>query len=149
MHPASDTPSAAWQVAPVSARARIVAATLAALAVASVFAWSAAPNTVEALLFTVIPCVVAIRVIRGFEGSLAAATVTFAGTGSLAGYVLDRASLARPTLALFAVIVLSITGLAVLVANRLDAVRARHAVIRLSRRDEGEPVPVVVRRTTR
>jgi tellurite resistance protein TehA-like permease len=68
-----------WQVAPVSATGRVAAASLALLAIDSIFVWSMT-SVIEAAALTAIPAVVAIRVIRGFPRSpeLAAATFTLA-----------------------------------------------------------------------
>jgi hypothetical protein len=147
---------AAWQVGAVSAEGRIAAFALAALAVNSTFFWNAMPNTLEAFLITAVPLVVAIRVIRGFPASLAAAAATFGAIGLLAARVLSHAS--RPystqlTAALIAAIVLSGSGLAAAIATWVAAVgwsrRATIAIAPPKRDPRRDSMAGAVRRKTR
>src|SRR6185503_20123589 len=74
----SQTNSAPWQVAPVSATDRVAAAALALLAIDSIFVWSTTTSVIGRAALTAIPGVVAIRVIRGFPRSRELAAATFA-----------------------------------------------------------------------
>ena len=81
--------SAPWQIAAVPTSGRVAAAALALLAVDSVFAWSMT-SMIESAALTIIPAVVAIRVIRGFPRSREIAAATLA-----AGVAVGLAALFR------------------------------------------------------
>jgi len=80
----SSSPNTApWQLAPVSAAPRVAAAALAVIAIDSTFAWQSMP-LLASIAFLIIPLLVAIRVVRGFPGSLSASAVTLGVTAALA-----------------------------------------------------------------
>jgi hypothetical protein len=126
---------APWQVAPVSATGRAVAIALALLAVDSVFTWSATPYLIVAVCFTVIPAVVAVRVIRGFHRSRELAAATFAVGLAVASIALFQPGLGagQASPAILVAIALGGSGLLTL------------AVAEFRNRLSGEPVIAIPR----
>ena len=91
----SSSNHAPWQLAPVSAACRVVAAALAVIAIDSTFAWQSMPLAAS-IGFLILPLLVAIRVVRGFPGSLTAGAVTLGATAALAGRALVAFTPSRP-----------------------------------------------------
>jgi hypothetical protein len=79
-----------WQVGPVSSLGRIAAAALVALALDALFIGPAVPPAAVPLLLALVPSVVAIRVARGLDRSLAIAAFTFALIGGASATGLMR-----------------------------------------------------------
>lgn len=125
---------APWQVAPVSATGRVAAAALGLLAVDSVFTWSVTPNPVAAAL-TVIPAVVAIRVIRGFPQSRPLAAATFAAVLAVASLGLFQSGglAGQASAAIVVAMVLAATGLLSLALAGLRVGSGRAATIAVPR----------------
>jgi len=122
--------TAPWQVGPVSSLGRITTAALVALALNLLFAWQIAPTIVVALMLLVL--VVAIRVARGFEQSLPAAALTFAGIGIVAAGGLALGTEARSALVVSLVLAVFGTGAALAAWAELRR-RSEPAVIELTR----------------
>ena len=146
MHPSPN--HAPWQVAPVSATSRVAAATLALLAVDSVFTWSVTPNLIEAAAFTAIPAVVAIRVIRGFPRSRELAAATFALGLAVASIALFQLGFAagQASAAIVVSIALAVTGILSLGFTELRTRLGGESVIAIPR---WPVVPVALRSPSR
>jgi hypothetical protein len=137
----SSSPNTApWQLAPVSAAPRVAAAALAVIAIDSTFAWQSMP-LLASIAFLIIPLLVAIRVVRGFPGSLSASAVTLGATAALAGRGLVASTPSRPAYvssALLVAAIVSAVGLAA-VAVAWWGRRQQHApIIAIEITDSGE-----------
>ena len=139
---------AAWQVAPVSATGRLVAASLALLAIDSIFVWSMTTSVIEAAALTAIPAVVAIRVIRGFPRSRDLAAATFALGLAIAIVALFTVGLVggQATAATVVAITLTASGLLTLAWSRLQKRRGGEPVMVMPR---WPSAPVAVRSPSR
>ncbi|HUQ80367.1 MAG TPA: hypothetical protein VM076_04490 [Gemmatimonadaceae bacterium] len=134
--------TAPWQFAPVSSLGRVVSAALAALAIDSIWLWPVSPNALLALTLVLGPAVVAVRVIRGFDGSLVAALMTFALMGSMAIARLrfGPATTGNTRSALMVAAALAVCGLVAAVAALLEQRRKdKPAVIELTRSTTRDP----------
>ena len=139
---------AAWQVGPVSATGRVVAAALGALAVDSIFVWSVTPSVISAAALTAVPAVVAIRVIRGFPRSRELAATTFAlglAAGFLALYQFGLAA-GQASAAVVVSLALSAMGLLALALAELRNRTGSEPVIAIPR---WPSVPVALRSPSR
>jgi hypothetical protein len=136
----SSSPNTApWQLAPVSAAPRVAAAALAVIAIDSTFAWQSMP-LLASIAFLIIPLLVAIRVVRGFPGSLSASAVTLGVTAALAGRALVASTPSRPAYvssALLVAAIVSAVGLAAVAVAWWG--RRQHApIIAIEITDSGE-----------
>ena len=105
--------TAPWQLGPVTAASRVAAAALAVIAIDSTFAWRSMP-LLASIAFLIIPLLVAIRVVRGFPGSLGASAVVLAGTTAFTTLLIASPT-SRPdhlSAALLVAVVVSAIGLA-------------------------------------
>ncbi len=146
MQPSSN--HAPWQVAPVSATGRVVATSLALLAIDTVFVWSMTTSVIEAAALTAIPAVVAIRVIRGFPRSRDLAAATFALGLAIAIVALFRVGLVagQASAATVVAITLTASGLLTLAWSRLPNRRGGEPVMVMPR---WPSAPVAVRSPSR
>ena len=103
-----------WQVAPVSTTGRVAAASLALLAIDSIFVWSMTPSIIEAAALTAIPAVVAIRVIRGFPRSRELAAATFASGLAIAIVALFQLGIAAGQARAATVVAIALAALGLL-----------------------------------
>lgn len=138
---------APWQVGVVSASGRVAAAALTLLAVDSLFVW---PTTsmIEAAALTVVPAVVAIRVIRGFSRSRELAAATF--TSGLAGAIVALTQLdivaGQARVAIVVAIALAASGLVALASSEIRSRLGVKPVITMPR---WPSAPVAVRSPSR
>ena len=139
---------APWQVAPVSTNGRVVAVSLALLAIDSIFVWSMTTSVIEAAALTAIPAVVAIRVIRGFPRSRDLAGATFALGLAIAIVALFTLGLdgGQATAATVVAITLTVSGLLTLALSRLPNRRGGEPVMVMPR---WPSAPVAVRNPSR
>ena len=139
---------APWQVAPVSTTGRVAAASLALLAVDSVFVWSMTTSVIEAAALTTIPAVVAVRVIRGFPRSRELAAATFTLGLAVAIVALFRLGLVagQASTAIVVALALAASGLLTLAWTRLRNQLGGESVIAMPR---WPSAPVAVRSPSR
>ena len=123
----------AWQIAPVSRMGRVTTFALVALAVDAVIARSAFPSAWIVAALAAVPLVVAIRVVRGFPRSLAAAAATFLGAASI--------GLASSARSLVPVAILGIVTALLAVQRETPTPQ-----IELTRTNRDGPEPATVRR---
>ena len=132
----SSSSAAPWQIGSVSVSGRIAAAALVALSIDSTFIWRAIPVFAEAIAVSIVPLLVAIRVIRGFPRSLTAAGLTFGACLALSVALLRGVHFPRQMgAALTVALVLSGTGLLAVAVERFRGRRAANAVIGIPLRD--------------
>ena len=137
-----------WQVAPVPATGRVAAASLAMLAIDSIFVWSMTTSVIEAAALTAIPAVVAIRVIRGFPRARELAAATFASSLGIAIATSLRAEFAtgQARAAIVVAIALAVAGLLTLAWSALRNRLGTKPVITMPR---WPSVPVAARSPSR
>jgi len=138
---------APWQIAAIPTSGRVAAAALALLAVDSIFVWSMT-SMLEAAALTVIPAVVAIRVIRGFPRSREMAAATFAAGVAVGVAALFRLGVGAGQTggAIVVAIVLAASGLLTLAWSWVLDRRSRQPVITMPR---WPSTPVAVRSPSR
>jgi hypothetical protein len=144
----SQTNSAPWQVAPVSATDRVAAAALALLAIDSIFVWSTTTSVIGRAALTAIPGVVAIRVIRGFPRSRELAAATFASILAVGIVALFQLGIiaGQARVAIVVAAALGVSGLLALAWTGLPAKLGSEPVIAMPR---WPSVPVAVRTPSR
>src|SRR5215218_3731558 len=122
-----------WQVGPVGPLSRIAAAALLAVSIDGVLAFGLMPHVIVALAVIVLPLLVAVRVVRGFEHSLSAAAVAFAVIGSVYGFqLLDRGmGSGGPAGTLLVGAAVCVAGLVASVAGVLDQGRTQVPTIEI------------------
>ena len=133
-----------WQVGPVSSLGRITVGALVALALDSFFLWQHTPHLAVSLAVVLVPVIIAIRAIRGFERSLVAAVTTLGLAGVVAVTELARTGLSRANAggALAVAVVLCAVGVIAGIAGWLEQRRwSRTAVIELARSTPPSLVP--------
>lgn len=118
--------TAPWQVGQVSSFGHISAGALAALAIDALFASPVLPSGLLVALFVLVPLTVAIRVVRGFDGSLPAAMTTFAAIAisSAGGLFVGGSAAVAARSALVVGLVVAIVGAAAALAAWLDRRRS-------------------------
>ena len=124
-----------WQLEPVSSLGTITAGALVALAVDVLFAWQLSPTalipvgTVCGLLF------IAVRVMRGFGGSLPAAGAAFAvtGLGAAAAMEVGAPAAGAGRSALVVAVVLATFGSSAALAAWVERRRRTQPVIEIAR----------------
>ncbi len=127
-----------WQLAAVSRVGRLVVAMLAALSLDSAITWSSFASSWSAAILVVAPLLIAIRVARGFEQSLATAISMFiAGAAFALGRLPDGSSM---------VATLSLVGVGVVAAFLEIRRNQRQSTIQLNRTNRDGPEPVFSRR---
>ena len=139
---------APWQIAPVSATGRVAAASLALLAIDSIFVWSMTTSMIEAAALIAIPAFVAIRVIRGFPRSRELAAATFTLSLAVAILALFRLGLVagQTSAAIVVALALAASGLLTLAWNGLRNRLGGEPVIAMPR---WPSAPVAVRNPSR
>lgn len=138
---------APWQIAAVPTSGRVAAASLALLAVDSIFVWSMT-SKIEAAALTIIATVAAIRAIRGFPRSreLAGATFTLVLMSAIAAlFQLDMVT-GQARAATVVAIALAASGL---VSLAWSALRNRLGVNPVIAMPRWPSVPVAVRSPSR
>ena len=136
MAPPANT--APWQIGRVDRSAQIVAASLALVAVDSLLLWPLTTTRLIALGITVVPALLAIRVIRGFPWSVerGALFLVAALLGATAMMRFGAHLSARVAIALAVVAGGAAFGLGAIVVERIRRHRASPAVISLTRSSE-------------
>jgi len=101
-----------WQLEPVSSLGTITAGALVALAVDVLFAWQISPTALVPLGAVFGLLFIAVRVMRGFGGSLPGAVAAFAvtGLGAAAAMALDGPAVGVGRSALVVAVVLATFG---------------------------------------
>jgi hypothetical protein len=130
---------APWQAGPVGTTGRISAAALFALAIDSVFTRQLAPHWLVALAITLVPALLAIRVVRALPGSLERAAIAFgaAALGSVTVLTISERRYPNQIIAALLVAgVVSATGLTALAIRWAREDRIQPAVIALTRSAE-------------
>ena len=133
-----------WQLEPVSSLGTITAGALVALAVDVLFTWQLTPTaliplgTVCGLLF------IAVRVMRGFSGSLPAAGAAFAVTGLGAATAMEAGAAAGGVgrSALAVAVVLATFGSSAVLAAWVERRRRTQPVIEITRPSPERLAPV-------
>ena len=134
----STHPERPWQLAPVSRFGRLVATMLCALSLDSAITWSSFSVVWAVPILVVVALVVAIRVARGLDQSIATAISMF-----VAGAAFALGRFAHGHVSALATVALTIVG--VVAATFEVRHHRRQATIRLSRTNRDGPEPVVVR----
>jgi hypothetical protein len=130
----------AWQLTAVSRMGRLTVAALCSVALCSVIARGSFSTAIVVAALAIVPLLVAIRVARGFEGSLAGAITTCAGAATVALPVLNRGVTASAV----SLLTTSLIGLVAAVVDLRQ--QSRRPTIELTRTDRDGPQPVVARR---
>ena len=127
-----------WQLAAVSRVGQLVVAMLVALSLDSTITWSSFASPWIAAILATAPLLIAVRVARGFDQSLATAISMFVAGAALAlGRLPDGSSM---------VATLSLAVVGVIAAFLEIRRNQRQATIQLNRTNRDGPEPVVVRR---
>jgi hypothetical protein len=136
-----------WQLEPVSSLGTITAGALVALAVDVLFAWQISATALIPLGAACGLLFIAVRVIRGFGGSLPAAIAAFAVTGLVAAAAMEfggRVGDAGRS-ALVVAVVLATFGLSAALAAWVERRRRVQPVIEITRTSPERLAPAPVR----
>ena len=133
-----------WQLEPVRSLGAITAGALVALAVDLPFAWQVSPSALVLLGVVFGLLFIAVRVIRGFGGSLPAAIAAFAvtGLGAAAAMELGGPGTAAGRSALVVAVVLATFGSSAALAAWVERRRRARPVIEITRTSPERLVPV-------
>ena len=133
------TNHAPWQAGPVSTGALIAFAALVALAVDATFLWPLAAYRGVALVITLVPALLAVRVIRALPRSLERAAIAFAAAWVSSTVALTTGASRYPgdvIVALAVAALASSLGLAALTVEWARSRQRQPAVISLTRSSE-------------
>ena len=140
-----------WQLEPVSSLGTITAGALVALAVDALFAWQISPTALIPLGAACGLLLIAVRVMRGFGGSLPVAAAAFAltGLGAAAAMALAGPAVGVGRSALVVAFVLATFGSSAALAAWVERRRRAQPVIEITRTSPERLAPAPVRNRPR
>jgi hypothetical protein len=132
-----------WQLEPVSSLGTLAAGALVALATDVLFAWPMSPTALIPLSLLFALLLIAVRVIRGFAGSLPAAVAAFAvtGVGAAAAMEIGVPPGGAGRSALAVAVVLATLGSSAALAAWVERRRRAQPVIEIARPSPERLVP--------